>query len=73
MMIWNAPGYPKMKPWIVLVVAMLAAAGCGSSDSRFLHTLEPPLVPFDDLFAAQDTIRLDTAVVVGTVSFLDVS
>ena len=62
-----------MKRGIILAVAMLAAAGCDTSDSRFRHTVEPPVVPFGDLFASPDTIRLDTSVVIGSVSFLDVS
>lgn len=50
---------------------MLLAAGCGTADRPY--TVESPIVPFGDLFASPDTIRLDTSVVIGEVSFLDVS
>ena len=72
-MTWGAPVYPDLRPGIILAVAMVVAAGCATSDSPLRNTVESPIVPFGDLFASPDTIRLDSEVVVGTVDFLDVS
>ena len=35
--------------------------------------LDSPIVPFDELFAAADTIRLDPSIIIGQISFLDVN
>ena len=72
-MTWGAPIYPDLRPGIVLAAAMLLAAGCTTSDSPLRNTVESPLAPFGDLFASPDTIRLDSEVIVGSISFLDVS
>ena len=72
-MTWSAPVYPDLRPGIILAVAIVVATGCATSDSPLLNTVESPIVPFGDLFASPDTIRLDSEVVVGTVNFLDVS
>ncbi len=72
-MTWSAPVYPDLRQGIVLLVAMVVAAGCATSDSPMRNTVESPLAPIGDLFASPDTIRLDSEVVVGTVNFLDVS
>ncbi len=72
-MTWSAPIFPDLSLRIILAVAMLVAAGCAASDSPLQNTVESPIVPFGDLFASPDTIRLDSEVVVGSVSFLDVS
>lgn len=72
-MTWSTPNYPDLRPGIILAVAMVVAAGCATSDSPLRNTVESPIAPFGDLFASPDTIRLDSEVVVGTVSFLDVS
>ena len=72
-MTWGAPVYPDLSPGIILAVAMVVATGCATSDSPLRNTIESPIVPFGDLFASPDTIRLDSEVVVGSVSFLDVS
>ena len=72
-MTWSAPIYPDLRPGIILAVAMVVAAGCATSDSPLRNTVESPIVPFGDLFASPDTIRLDSEVVVGTIDFLDVS
>ncbi|MCY4672450.1 MAG: hypothetical protein OXD43_01560 [Bacteroidetes bacterium] len=34
--------------------------------------MEPPLVPFEELFVLEDTVRLDYSVIVGKISFMDV-
>ena len=72
-MTWCALIYPDLRPGIILAVAMVVATGCATSDSPLRNTVESPIVPFGDLFASPDTIRLDSEVVVGTVNFLDVS
>ncbi|MDE2835028.1 MAG: hypothetical protein OXM02_10985 [Bacteroidota bacterium] len=56
--------------WAGLVLIM---SGCTSSPTPNRQVVEAPLVPFGDLFVLQDTIRLDPAVVVGSVDFLDIN
>ncbi|MXW83054.1 MAG: hypothetical protein F4246_05700 [Rhodothermaceae bacterium] len=72
-MTWSAPVYPNLRPGIVLVVAMVVAAGCATSDSPLRNTVESPIAPFGDLFASPDTIRLDSEAIIGSIDFLDVS
>ena len=72
-MIWSGTIHPHLKRWNILAVAMVVAAGCSTSDSPLRYTVEPPIAPFGELFAPPDTIRLDSSVVIGTVSFMDVS
>jgi len=66
-----------LSPWsrarlLVLLLAFLAV-GCTSSDAPRRHIIDSPLVPFDELFALEDTVRLDPSIVVGMIMFLDVN
>ena len=53
--------------FLLLVTVLLG--GC-SPDSQY-QVVEPPLVPFEKLFALEDTIRLDPSVIIGRISFMD--
>ncbi len=72
-MTWGAPVYSDLSPGIILAVALVVATGCAASDSPLRNIVESPIVPFGDIFASPDTIRLDSEVLVGIASFLDVS
>lgn len=76
-----APVWPVLRPltdlssWsrarlLVLLLAVLAV-GCTSSDAPRRHIIDSPLVPFDELFALEDTVRLDPSIVIGMIMFLD--
>ncbi len=62
-------------PWLCagLLFLLLLAVGCTSSDAPRRHTVDAPLVPFNELFALEDTIRLDPSILIGQVTFLDVN
>ena len=47
-------------------------SACTSEVGRLPDRVEPPLVPFEDLFVFTDTLRPDTAIVVGEISFIDI-
>ncbi len=53
--------------FLLLVTALLG--GC-SSDPQY-QVVEPPLIPFEELFVLEDTIRLDPSVIIGRISFMD--
>ena len=57
---------------VVLAFVVVSAFGC-SSGTPHVSISEAPLVPFDDLFQIEDTVRLDPAVIVGHIAFLDVN
>ncbi len=54
---------------IFLLLVTVLLGGC-SSDPQYL-VVEPPLVPFEELFVLEDTIRLDPSVIIGRISFMD--
>lgn len=72
-MTWDRIFQPYLRRGYILAVVVLVAAGCATSDSPLRYTVQSPVTPFGDIFAPSDTIRLDMSVVVGRVSFLDVS
>ena len=43
--------------------------GC-TSDPQY-QIVEPPLVPFEELFVLEDTISLDPSVIIGQISYMD--
>ncbi|MXW14200.1 MAG: hypothetical protein F4069_11420 [Rhodothermaceae bacterium] len=57
-------------PLVYLVVFLLA--GCRSQESA-VHTARSPTVPFDELFVLEDTVRLDSAILIGQIAFIDVN
>ncbi len=57
---------------IVQVLIFLLAAGCFLGESS-VRTFRSPVVPFHELFVLADTIRLDSSILIGQISFLDVS
>lgn len=56
----------------VLAFLVLSAFGCNSGTPH-ISISEAPLVPFGDLFVLEDTVRLDPAIIVGQIAFLDVN
>ena len=62
-----------MKQGVAGVITFLMLSRCGAHEPRFMNSIELAIEPFEKLFALQDTVRLDTLAVIGTVSFLDVS
>ena len=60
--------------FIFLLATSLAisAGGCLTDESK-VHTIRSPLVPFDELFVLQDTLRLDPSMLIGQVGFLDIN
>lgn len=46
--------------------------GCTDAPQRS-QTLDAPVVPFDELFAPADTVRLDSSIIIGAIMFLDVN
>ena len=64
----------QRKIWaqLFIVLCALPAAGCLSENSM-VATVRSPLVPFEELFVLQDTVRLDPIILIGQVAFLDVS
>ena len=58
-------------PILVLLVALFLT-GCQSQESS-VHTVRAPTIPFDELFVLEDTVRLDPAVLVGQIAFIDVN
>ncbi|MDE2732266.1 MAG: hypothetical protein OXI38_12820 [Bacteroidota bacterium] len=46
-------------------------AGCASEVARPHTVVEPPLVPFEQVFAVADTVRLDSTIVVGSIHYVD--
>ena len=55
---------------IFLLLVAVLLGGC-APDSQY-QVVEPPLVPFEELFVLEDTISLDPSVIVGKISFMDV-
>ena len=53
--------------FLLLVTVLLGAC---TPDPQY-QVVEPPLVPFEELFVLEDTISLDPSVIVGRVSFVD--
>ena len=53
--------------FLLLVTALFS--GC-THDPQY-QIVEPPLVPFEELFVLEDTISLDPSVIVGRISFMD--
>lgn len=58
-----------MRPLLVVVVLSI---GC-TTDSGNSQIIDSPVVPFNELFAPPDTVRLDPAIIIGSISFLDVN
>ena len=57
--------------WPVMALAALLPA-C-NIDSPMSELRRSPLVQFEELFAAHDTIRLEPSVIIGTIDFLDIN
>ena len=62
----------RISAQLFIFLLALSAAGCFSERSK-VPTVRSPLVPFDELFVLQDTLRLDPTMLIGQVGFLDVS
>ena len=58
-------------PLLVFLV-ILFLTGCQSQESGG-HIIRSPTVPFDELFVLEDTVRLDPAILIGQVIFVDVN
>ncbi len=58
-----------MRLW--LLVAVLSV-GCTAAPQES-QILDAPVVPFDELFAPADTVRLDSSIIIGAIMFLDVN
>ena len=58
-------GYRPVYLLLVLV------AGCASEAHRPPAALEPPVVPFEEVFTLTDTLRIDSELVVGVISHID--
>ena len=56
-----------------VLVGMMLLSACSSRVERPSEKVEPPLVPFGELFVFADTLRLDDALVVGNIMFMDIS
>ena len=54
---------------IFLLLVAVLQGGC-TSDPQY-QIVEPPLVPFEELFVLEDTISLDPSVIIGQISYLD--
>ena len=61
-----------MLVWLVVVMAGMMNA-CTRPDGAENQILVPVEAEFEDLFVLEDTIRLDAAVLIGTVSSLDIN
>lgn len=62
----------KISAQLFIFLLAISAAGCLSENSK-VATVRSPLVPFEELFVLQDTLRLDPIILIGQVAFLDVS
>ena len=62
----------KISTQLFIFLVAISAAGYLSEKSK-VPTVRSPLVPFDELFEIQDTLRLDPIMLIGQVAFLDVS
>ena len=62
----------KVSAQLVTFLLAISAAGCLSEKSR-VPIVRSPLVPFDELFVLEDTLRLDPTMLIGQIGFLDVS
>ncbi len=58
-----------MRLW--LLVAVLSV-GCTAAPQES-QILDAPVLPFDELFAPADTVRLDPSIIIGAIMFLDVN
>lgn len=58
-------------PLFVLLM-VLFLTGCRSQESG-THIVRSPTVPFDELFVLEDTVRLDPAILIGQVIFVDIN
>ena len=56
---------------ILLLLVTVLLGGC-TPDPQY-QVVEPPLVPFEELFVLEDTISLDPSVIIGRISFMDIS
>ena len=54
------------------VAMLLLMAACTGQVDQQQSKVTAPLLPFDDLFVLEDTVRLDPTILIGTVSFLDI-
>ena len=54
-----------------ILILAISAAGCLSKSE--VRTARSPVVPFHELFELPDTVRLDSTIVIGRISFLDIS
>ena len=60
-----------MRHLLLLLMAMLSA-GCNSDPQRS-QVVDSPVVPFNELFAPADTVRLDPSIIIGGIDFLDLN
>ena len=62
----------RISAQLLIFLLAISAAGCLLENTK-VATVRSPLVPFDELFVLQDTLRLDPIMLIGQVAFLDVS
>ena len=55
---------------LLLVLVFLQRSAFGQSESLVLNS---PVMPFEELFVIEDTIRLDSSVLLGQIRFMDVN
>ncbi len=58
-----------MRLWLLMAVL---SVGCTAAPKRS-QILDAPVVPFAELFAPADTVRLDSSIIIGAIMFLDVN
>ena len=51
---------------------LLLVSACSVSVERAQEGVSAPLVPFGDLFALDDTVRLDPSIIIGMLTYVDV-
>ena len=51
---------------------LLLVSACSVSVDRAQEGVPAPLVPFGDLFALDDTVRLDASIIIGMLSYVDI-
>ena len=57
---------------LLIFLAVLFLTGCRPQESE-VHTVRSPTVPFEELFVLEDTVRLDPAILIGQIIFIDVN
>ena len=57
---------------VLLAILAILAAACSSAQPE-QEIMRSPIVPFGELFATHDTVRLDPSVLIGSIGYLDVN